>query len=314
MKSSIQHLQKFFKLEAERGYDNHAVMGGLERILDWWEAEARADGLPEDLISVIEARIRDYGRLTQKSRSETLQGLWRRIQRGETDIPAEEKIDAGLPKSEPRPPLPEPPATPQPPPSVDRSMEIKPAEKLEAIESSEPVHQLEERPAPILSSVPTNLPPAVAPEALSVSLSVIQGVGPKLASLLQRLGLNTIRDALYFFPRRYVDYTRLLPINRLVYGEDVTVIATVQNVAVRTLPQRRMQIVEAILGDGAGAMRATWFNQPWVAKRLQSGMQISISGKVTQYLGRPVMDNPSWGACRRRTIINQPHRADLSIH
>ena len=71
MKPSIQKLQKFFKLEAERGYDNHAVLGGLERMLDLWVPEARLDGVPEDLIQAIVARIRDYSRLTEKSRAET---------------------------------------------------------------------------------------------------------------------------------------------------------------------------------------------------------------------------------------------------
>ena len=42
MKPSIQKLKKIFKLEAERKYDNHAVVGGLERMLDYWEPEARA--------------------------------------------------------------------------------------------------------------------------------------------------------------------------------------------------------------------------------------------------------------------------------
>jgi ATP-dependent DNA helicase RecG len=84
MKPSIQKLQKFFKLESERGYDNHAVLGGLERMLDLWVPEARQDGVPEDLIQAIVTRIRDYSRLTEKSRAETLQGLWRRIQRSES--------------------------------------------------------------------------------------------------------------------------------------------------------------------------------------------------------------------------------------
>ena len=49
MKPSLEKLQKFFKLEAERGYDNNAVMGGLDRMLDHWQAQARADGVSDDL-------------------------------------------------------------------------------------------------------------------------------------------------------------------------------------------------------------------------------------------------------------------------
>jgi len=82
MNPSLQKLQKFFKLESERGYDNRAVVGGLGRMLDPWEAEARADGLPEELISAVISRLRDYHHLSAASRQEVLQGLWRRIQRG----------------------------------------------------------------------------------------------------------------------------------------------------------------------------------------------------------------------------------------
>ena len=80
MKPSLVKLQKFFKLESERGYDNRAVLGGLSRMLEPWEAEARLDGLPDELISAVLSRLRDYNRLSPTSREEALQGLWRRIQ------------------------------------------------------------------------------------------------------------------------------------------------------------------------------------------------------------------------------------------
>jgi hypothetical protein len=57
-----------------------AVVGGLERMLTPWEAEARVDGLPDELIAAVVARLRDYHRLSPNSRQEALQGLWRRIQ------------------------------------------------------------------------------------------------------------------------------------------------------------------------------------------------------------------------------------------
>ena len=47
MKNSIRKLQKFFKLEAQRGYDNRAVMGGLEDMLAPWEGEAKSEGIPQ---------------------------------------------------------------------------------------------------------------------------------------------------------------------------------------------------------------------------------------------------------------------------
>jgi ATP-dependent DNA helicase RecG len=62
MKLSLSKLHKFFKLEAERGFDNRAVVGGLGSMLERWQAEARAEGIPEALISVVVSRLEDYQR------------------------------------------------------------------------------------------------------------------------------------------------------------------------------------------------------------------------------------------------------------
>ena len=97
MKPSIEKLRKFFRLEADRDYDNRAVMGGLESMLQAWEAEARVDQLPEGLVQAVVARLRDYGRLSPDSRKEALHGIWARVRR-ETgaeavDVSAEKKRD-----------------------------------------------------------------------------------------------------------------------------------------------------------------------------------------------------------------------------
>ena len=81
MKPSIEKIQKFFKLEADRGYDNKAVLGGLAGMLDSWIADARVDELNEDLIQSISSRLKDYERLSETSRKEALYGLWNRIKR-----------------------------------------------------------------------------------------------------------------------------------------------------------------------------------------------------------------------------------------
>ncbi|MEZ4516655.1 MAG: hypothetical protein R3C44_07385 [Chloroflexota bacterium] len=75
------------------------------------------------------------------------------------------------------------------------------------------------------------------PEALLQSVTVLHGVGPKIAEKLETLGATTIGDLLYLFPRRYEDYSLLKPINRLTYGEQVTVIGTIWQTA-RAAPGR----------------------------------------------------------------------------
>jgi ATP-dependent DNA helicase RecG len=269
MRPSLQKLKKFIQLEAQHNYDNRSVIGGFERMVEPWLSEAQADALPPDFISVVHNRLHDYASLSPKSRYETLTGLWNRIQR-ETD--------------ETFPPL-----------SLPVDTTPKPAE-------SEPVSQ-QSSTYPRKPSSPATQPseykaapskPASQPAALAAPTTVLPGVGPKHAQTLTRLGLNTLGDMLYNFPRRYDDYTQLKPIRRLVYGEDVTVIGTLESINTRQIRGGHRQITEAILTDGTGSLRITWFNQPWIGKRLLEGTQIVLSGKIDQYLGRLIMNGPEW--------------------
>lgn len=293
MKPSIQKLQKIFKLEADRGYDNHAVMGGLDRILDVWVNEAREDGLPDDLIQFVSDRIKDYGRLTEKSRAEMLQGLWRRIQRGETEEPTQETVEPTQPAME----------------EIEASADVSPLQELPEIA---PTDQMESMPpfqaspagatAQAMIQEAVQLPP-LEPKALSAPLTAVRGIGERLAANLGRLELHTLRDLLYYFPRRYDDYSRMKPINRLNYGEEVTVIGTVQNISTRPARSGKLKITEAVIHDGSGSLRVTWFNQDYIARRLHPGMQISLAGKVSQYLGRAVMENPSWEPLEQEPLV-----------
>jgi hypothetical protein len=47
MQPSLEKLRKFFRLEHENGYSNIAVIGGLAKMLDFWEGHTRADGIQE---------------------------------------------------------------------------------------------------------------------------------------------------------------------------------------------------------------------------------------------------------------------------
>jgi len=281
MKPSLIKLQKFFKLEAERGYDNRAVLGGLSRMLEPWEAEARQDGLPEELISAVLSRLRDYNHLSSASREEALQGLWRRIQ-SEVDaaqLPVASPIDEHI--------------SPEAPHAIVDQADTNQANAEDQVpvkvEVERAESEIESKPEP----EPEEKKPEIStPAALNAPVTVLPGVGTKYAKTLERLGLETLEDMLYFYPRRYDDYSQLKPINRLEYGKQVTVIGTVQSATNRKVRNGRVNITEGIISDGTGNLKVTWFNQPWIAKKLRSGIQVVLSGKIDQYLGRIAMNNP----------------------
>ena len=268
MQPSLEKLRKFFNLEHKNGYNDTAIIGGLAKMLDYWEGEARADDLSEEIIQAVLQRLQSYANLTPESRAESLKGLWKRI--GDQYPEAMRR-----PKHTPH-------AGPQP---VDDKQKDARAE-------AEPV---KERPTPPgrAETVPGGRTSAT-PAALNADLTVLQGVGPRHAQTLGKLGIHTLGDMLYYFPRRYEDYSQLKPIKELFYGQQVTVIGVVKSVHTRPIRGGKQQLVDAILSDGTGALRLSWFNQPWMANRLKEGISISVSGKIEQYLGRLVMNNPDW--------------------
>src|SRR5512147_1991611 len=89
MQPSLEKLRKFFRLEHENGYSNSAIIGGLAKMLDYWEGDARADGVQEEVIQAVVQRLRSYEGLSPQSRADALKGLWKRI--GETYPEAQQK-------------------------------------------------------------------------------------------------------------------------------------------------------------------------------------------------------------------------------
>ena len=304
MQSSLEMLRKFFRLEHGNGYTNTAVIGGLANILTFWEGTARNDQLPEEIIQDTSTTLRSYADLTPETRIEALKVLWKHIQEKVPDVATERK------------------QTPAQPPQTDLPPQPDTLEQTEVSELiSQPVEAMVEKapqsdgsisdtpPSPAISklkqaSLPQYKPgraesrpggiTSKRPIALNASLTVLAGVGPRHAAMLTRLGLNTLGDMLYNFPRRYEDYSQLKPIRDVFYGQQLTVIGEVTTVNSRSLHGGKMTVTEAVINDGTAGLRLTWFNQPWLTNRLKIGEAISVSGTIEQYLGRLVMNNPDW--------------------
>ena len=121
----------------------------------------------------------------------------------------------------------------------------------------------------------------------------MSGISTITAAKFNRLGVETVEDLLNFFPRRYVDYSALKTIDQLFYGEEVTIIGTIAQKRIRET-RRGFTIVEVTLTDDTGSIQATWFNNPFLMKRLGEQQQIALSGKVQEYLGKLVFQSPEW--------------------
>lgn len=292
MSRAFTRLQRVLDLEAQQGYQNKAVVGGIRQFALFWVEQARADAVDEldqVLVEQVAEVLLDYGRLSgPEARQKAIQSLQENLQR------RQKRLETMPPKPEAERPLPPPKKEqPKPPPRQEKP---KPEPRPKP-ETEPPVEKSAPSPRQSRTAVPPQpepLPTAEPdPDGLAQSVTALKSVGPKLAQSLEKLGATTIGELLYLFPRRYDDYSLMKPIKDLAYGEQVTVIGTIWETRARRIRQNQTQ-VQSVISDGSGSIQATWFNQPWLAEKLKAGLQIVLSGKVDQFLGRLVFNSPEW--------------------
>lgn len=120
----------------------------------------------------------------------------------------------------------------------------------------------------------------------------LKGIGPKKYELLKKLGIETVRDLYYYFPRRYEDRSSFQKISEFKIGSFVSFRATVVSVTLKSL--KRLQLIEVWLKDESGIIPALWFNQPYLKNVLQPGQQLILSGKVDHYRNSLQMTSPEY--------------------
>ncbi len=127
--------------------------------------------------------------------------------------------------------------------------------------------------------------------SVSDNIQKIKGVGPALGEKYKKLGIVTVRDLLFHFPRRYEDYSKLIPIARLKPGK-VSIRAHITHVKGRYV-RGGLHVTEAIAQDSTGSVRVVWFNQPYRQDAINQGAVYYLSGQFDLKRGRLAITNPS---------------------
>lgn len=126
---------------------------------------------------------------------------------------------------------------------------------------------------------------------LQASITSIKGVGPETTKKFEKLGIFTVYDLLTFWPRRYDDYSEVLPILKIEPGA-VTVKGTIESIKTKRV-RRGMHITEAVIRDDSSAVRVVWFNQPYREKYFKPRAEYYFSGLYDYSFNRYVLQSPS---------------------
>ena len=128
---------------------------------------------------------------------------------------------------------------------------------------------------------------------LKTKVSEISGVGPAYAKRLERIGVETVEDLLFHFPRRYDDYSKSVPIAQIRQNENVSVVGDVWEIKNKK-SRRGITVTEAVIADDSGTLKAVWFNQPFLIKTLQQGDRVALAGKLEWSYAGTSMNSPSY--------------------
>lgn len=96
---------------------------------------------------------------------------------------------------------------------------------------------------------------------------------------LKSLGINTVYDLIYYFPRAYDDRTNVKKIGELKFNEYVVIKANVMSVVNLTVRSGK-KIVKAMVSDGTGIMEILWFGMPYIKKSLKIGEEYLFIGQT----------------------------------
>ncbi|MBR6127680.1 ATP-dependent DNA helicase RecG, partial [bacterium] len=128
------------------------------------------------------------------------------------------------------------------------------------------------------------------------------GVGPKLAYMLNKLGIYTVSDLLYYFPRKYVDYSTRTRIRDLREGETTTIFGRIKSVEAFTT-RNNLGVVKVRISDGTGSISLNFFaakSNRYTQERMKSqfpkdsGIMVSGTVKLNSYDGMITLDQPTY--------------------
>ena len=252
--------RNILQLEEDHGFDNGAVWGGLDKFLQRWSPEMashlKEPGSAEQLFHP------DYASMSTEERREWT-SAWRILLTLDTE-------DKGS----------------------DASSGASPATGEQATSAPRPSAK---------SAGPHQSSPGQTPEAPPGGLTVdapidrLRGVDIKLSAKFKRLDVTTVRDLLYLFPRRHLEYANIVKISQLVPGLECTVIGTVWEARqVSKGFKGKRKDTEAVLSDETGNLKVLWFGQGYLARTLKPGTRLAISGKVDVFAGQLMFEGPDY--------------------
>ncbi|MBC5996025.1 ATP-dependent DNA helicase RecG [Romboutsia ilealis] len=138
---------------------------------------------------------------------------------------------------------------------------------------------------------------------LKKDIQFVKGIGPKKAYKLNKLGIFTLKDLLYYFPRQYEDRNNLKKIVELKNEDKATIKALIVGVTTSN-PRKGMTLTKVDVKDETGYAKLVFFNQPYISNTFKNGDTVLVFGKV-----KKEFKNIEFRSCEIEHLSNSPKNA-----
>ncbi|MCH7518425.1 MAG: ATP-dependent DNA helicase RecG [Candidatus Dadabacteria bacterium] len=114
-----------------------------------------------------------------------------------------------------------------------------------------------------------------------IPIQFVKGVGPRIASILKKKGIESVEDALYYFPRMYEDRRTVKSISKLVPGERETVMGKI--ILAGKVRTKRRSLYQVVISDKTGTITLVWFqfNEKYLRTAYKKGASVILTSEVT---------------------------------
>lgn len=137
---------------------------------------------------------------------------------------------------------------------------------------------------------------------LSTPVEELYLVGPARAKLLKHLGIKTLEDLLFYFPRAHQDLSKFTEIVNLKAGDAANIKAKILEIKSFRTKVRRFSLTQAVVEDNSSSILCVWFNQPFLTKVLKKNETYIFSGKVGISKNKLTLQSPVYEPEREEQI------------
>ena len=132
------------------------------------------------------------------------------------------------------------------------------------------------------------------PKLSNAPIKVLQGIGPARAKAYEKLGISTVSDLLYHFPRAYENRGDIKLLSECVPGEKAAVVMVIGTVPKKTMIRRGMVLLRFTAFDESGTCEITFYNQNYLADKFPLGATFRFYGQIEKTGRRYKMNTPAY--------------------